>query len=120
MKRFKSFQIRVGCDLVQISRFRKILKRTPAVGKRIFLPAETKARSIASLAGIFAAKEAIVKALRLKAGDWTKIEIRKTKIGRPEIKFNWKLPQKIANYDLSISHDGDYAVATAVFLSYEI
>lgn len=115
MKKPKLYQIRVGCDIVQISRFQKILARTPTVAERIFLPSERKNKSIEKLAGIFAAKEAVIKALGLKAGNWQKMEIKKAKSDRPQIKF-LKSQKNLANYDLSISHDGDYAFAMVIFV----
>lgn len=126
--------IRVGCDIVNIPRFQKILTRTPATRKRLFLPREEKDASFERLAGIFAAKEAVIKALGLKAGDWKKIEVIKKINGRPEVKLlkfsaeggsaiRLSSPskssggnKKIVSRDISISHDGDYAMAAAIFM----
>jgi phosphopantetheine--protein transferase-like protein len=79
------------------------------------LPSEEKNASLERLAGIFAAKEAVLKALELKAGSWKKIEVRKTKEGRPEVRLIG-LDKNIKSQDISISHDGQYAVAVAIFL----
>lgn len=107
--------MKIGCDIVYIPRFKKILTRTPSMRSRIFLPQEEKGASREKLAGIFAAKEAVIKALGLKAGDWLKIEIVKDKNGRPGVKL--VNPSKnIISQDLSISHDKNYALAFAVFL----
>lgn len=108
----------MGCDLVSLVRFKKILARTPAMGNRIFLSSEQKSASPESLAGIFAAKEAVIKALRLKAGDWRKIEVIKDKDGRPRIKL-LNPGKKIISQDISISHDGKYVFAVAVFLVHD-
>lgn len=107
--------MKIGCDIVYIPRFQKILARTPAIRSRIFLPQEKQDASLEKLAGIFAAKEAIIKALGLKAGTWLKIEIAKDKNGRPGIRLT-NPPQNIIGQDLSISHDKNYALAFAVFL----
>lgn len=119
MSKSKNYQIRVGCDVVQISRFQKILGRTPKVSERVFLPAESENASVEKLAGVFAAKEAVMKALSLPVGSWQRIEIRKAKSGRPQAILP-DLPWQIVSGDLSISHDGDYAFAAAVFLGKEL
>ncbi len=107
--------IRVGCDVVAIPRFTKILLRTPAMRRRIFLPRETKGASIERLAGIFAAKEAVMKATGIPAGKWHDIEISHTRAGRPRVKLS---RPSASGYtcDLSIAHDGDYAFAVVVCL----
>lgn len=107
--------MKIGCDIVHIPRFKKIMARTPAMRSRIFLSQEEKGASVEKLAGIFAAKEAVIKALGLKAGDWPKIEIVKDKNGRPGIRLA-NSPRNIISQDLSISHDKNYALAFAVFL----
>ncbi len=109
--------IKTGCDIVNIKRFKKSLERGGSnFLDKIFLPQELAvSEKIETLAGIFATKEAVIKALELKAGDWHEIEIIKNKNGRPEIKM-LKLNNIIISQDISISHDGDYAMAVAVFL----
>lgn len=107
--------MKIGCDIVYIPRFQKILARTTTMRGRIFLPQEKKGASLEKLAGIFAAKEAVIKVSGLKAGDWLKIEISKDKNGRPRVTLA-NPPKNIINQDLSISHDKDYALACAVFL----
>lgn len=109
--------IKIGCDLADIRKFKKSLERGGnAFLDKIFSPQELAFSSQPeSLAGIFAAKEAVIKALKLKAGDWHKIEIRKNQNGRPEI-ILIELHHKIISQDVSISHDGEYAMAVAIFL----
>ncbi len=122
---------------MEITRFKKSVER--GGGKfldKIFTPRElavsekidpvrgredsqraSTSNGIESLAGIFAAKEAVIKALGGKAGDWHKIEIIKNKNGRPEIKLlELNVNDKIISQDISISHDGDYAIAVVIFL----
>jgi phosphopantetheine--protein transferase-like protein len=115
-------KIIIGCDLVFLPSFRKVLERTPTIKKHLFLPREEKNATWETLAGIFAAKEAIVKALgkflKLKRFNFRQIEIIRDKKEGPKIKIhlNDKKMRKILDFDLSISHNGDYALAVAIFL----
>lgn len=104
--------VKCGVDLVFIPDFQKRTKRGGEgfLGK-IFLESELKDTESSHLAGIFAAKEAVVKALGLPSGSWHKIEIAYEKNGRPKVRVWGK---KIKSCDLSISHAGDYAVAVFV------
>lgn len=107
-------EIKVGNDLVDISRFKNSLSK---IQDKIFLPSELKRTEVRHLSGIFAAKEAITKALDLKPGTWQKIEILNSKSGKPEVRLSKELIRsKIINYDLSISHDANYSIATFVVL----
>jgi holo-[acyl-carrier protein] synthase len=109
-------KMKVGCDLVSIKKFGKTINKNDKVLDKIFSGHElANSSSTESLSGLFAAKEAVIKALDLKAGDWHKMEIIKSKTGRPEIKLE-ESNKKIISSDISISHHGDYAMAVAVFL----
>lgn len=73
------------------------------------------------LAARFAAKEAVIKLLDIgdDGHDWRSIEVRRTKSNRPEVKLHGpavEVAQQrgIADISLSLSHDRDLAVATAV------
>lgn len=110
-------RVKVGCDVVSKKRFEESAKK----GGQIFLNKLFSSRELTrdpnseTLAGIFAAKEAVIKALELKAGDWQTMEILKTKAGRPEVTFA-RRDKTVLSHDISISHDGEYAYAVAVFL----
>lgn len=107
---------KTGCDIVHITRFQKSVKKggNNFLGK-VFSSHELSANpSIETLAGFFAAKEAVVKALGL-IGEWHNIEISKEDSGRPYVKVNYS-NNEIISHDISISHDGDYAMASAIFL----
>ena len=107
-------QVRVGSDLVYMPRFKNILGK---IQDRAFSPSEMKNLEVKHLAGLFAAKEAVIKALNLKAGSWLSIEIGSKKSGKPLVKLAQSLGKnKAVNYDLSISHDGKYALAVFVAL----
>jgi phosphopantetheine--protein transferase-like protein len=104
--------IKCGIDLVFIPDFKKRVARGGAgFLKRIFLESELKNTEVTHLAGVFAAKEVVMKALGIKAGDWHKIEVSYDKNGKPKARI---LGKKVKNCDLSISHAGDYAVAVFV------
>lgn len=86
---------------------------------KIFLPHELlNTNNIESLAGIFAVKESIIKALEMQVGSWHIIEIIKQDTGKPIAKLH-KYNKQIASQDISISHDGEYVCAISCFLIYE-
>lgn len=113
-------RIKIGCDIVYLPRFKKSSENAGREFlSKLFTSAELAATAdIKSLAGMFAAKEATIKALGMQAGNWQNIEISKDKNGRPQIKI-LDAPHEIMSQDISISiaHDGDYVMATAVFLT---
>lgn len=99
---------KTGTDIIRISRIEKSLERESFVTS-VFTENEIAySKKSETFAGIFAAKEAYLKALgtgincRLNS-----IEILHEESGKPYI-------NNIANSDVSISHDGDYAVATVI------
>lgn len=67
--------------------------------------------SLENLAGVFAAKEAFMKALGKKV-DWREIWVEKLASGQPVLKSDLITAQQSTT--LSISHDGDYAVAMVI------
>lgn len=77
---------------------------------------------ISSLAGRFAAKEAVLKGLGTGLEseiDWTEIQIRTEQSGRPYVILEGKAKEiadslGISSITISISHDGDYAIASAI------
>lgn len=100
----------VGCDVVLISRFANALQEGgERFLERVFAPSEVAGSSAERLAGIFAAKEAAVKALGLPAGRWQEICVLHDENGAPRLLLN--LPYEAA---VSISHDGDYAFAVVI------
>lgn len=111
--------IGVGTDICSIERLTESLTRTPNLKSRLFTQAE-QLLSEQSLAGRFAAKEALAKAL----GDprlvtWNEIEIINDAAGKPEFVFHGKTQESIVqagvqNSWLSISHDAGVAIALVV------
>jgi holo-[acyl-carrier protein] synthase len=97
----------------------KSLSQTPNLKARLFTEAEQEL-SAQSLAGRFAAKEALAKAL----GDprlltWNEIEVLNNELGKPEFLFHGKTRETMlkAGFSttwLSISHDAGVAIALVV------
>jgi phosphopantetheine--protein transferase-like protein len=103
-------KVKVGCDIVEIKRFNKLDSKTL---NKIFHKNELKNLKSESLAGLFAAKESCKKVF--DDLDWHDIEIKKKRNSKPFLIL--KKDRDVLNYDLSISYDGEYAIATVVFLT---
>jgi len=115
--------IKTGIDLVYLPRFKKALKKGgEKFLRRIYLEKELghleggpglPRGEIEHLAGIFAAKEAVIKALGLPVGSWHDIHIGRKSKGAPTVVIsNFEL--RTSNFSLSIAHDGDYVIAMFV------
>lgn len=113
-----------GVDIVDIRRIEKILngKRDIFLDK-IFTEKEKEYLSgkkyrANSVAGLFASKEAISKAIGTGIGkiSWKDIEIRHDKDGKPYIVFSSKVLERyeILDMSVSISHEKNYAIAFVV------
>ena len=127
--------IRVGTVIVYIPRIQALFTRFgDRFLQRVYTPNEQKSCGVSNeitrmvinkLAGRWAAKEAVVKALGTgwRGIGYTDVEICRHHSGVPfvvlhnnalEIVAKWELD----NYcQLSLSHDGDYATATAIFVA---
>lgn len=107
-------KIKSGVDIVKVNEFKTSLRAGgESFRRRVFLESEWRHdHSIVHLAGVFAAKEAVTKALSLGPGSWLKIEITYEKSGRPVVHLGSKL--KPHSWDLSISHTKETAVAVFV------
>tara|TARA_Y100000310_G_C20256533_1_gene611591 strand:- start:84 stop:410 length:327 start_codon:yes stop_codon:yes gene_type:complete len=101
--------IKIGCDIVEIKRFNDI---DNGALRKIFHEKEIKNNKPETLAGMFAAKESCKKVFN-ELG-WHDMEISKEKNGKPKVMLN--VERSILSQDVSISHDGGYAIAYAVFL----
>ena len=103
--------LRVGCDIVSISIFRDRLSETgDLLSERIFHPSEYTGATAEKLAGIFAAKEAVLKALGIPAGSWQQLCVEHDASGAPEILFIEPKPW-VQEISVSISHNNDFAIA---------
>ncbi len=102
--------IKIGCDIVEISRIEKSIQNEHFL-KSVFTENEISyCRQAENFAGIFAAKEACLKAIGTGINiRLCKIEILHDENGKPFTQF---LKEKYI-FDLSISHDGNTAMAVA-------
>lgn len=115
----------VGVDIVKISRIDKAIGRTNNFLKGVFTENEIsyfqmKNNNIETIAGYFAAKEALSKALGtgIRGFRLTEIEIIKENLGKPSIRISKSMEKKfnVTNNKifLSISHSSDNAIAYVV------
>jgi len=70
----------VGLDLLEIERLERAIKRRPGLALRLFTDAErayaaSRARPGQHLAARFCAKEAVAKALGMRAWSWQDVEV---------------------------------------------
>ena len=109
----------IGVDIVAIERLASALRRTPALAGRLFTDGE-RGRGPASLAGCFAAKEALAKAIGAPAGlRWSDVEIIYDGGGRPSLAVGGTVAeaaakQGVLGWHVSISHDAGLCVAMVV------
>ena len=96
--------MKVGTDIVHISRFENIDEEAL---KKIFHPSELESRDALHLAGMFAVKECCKKIFQNSS--WLDFEVKSRKSGKPFINSRRKF-----SGDVSISHDGEYAIAVVV------
>jgi holo-[acyl-carrier protein] synthase len=109
----------IGVDLVDLARFERALTRTPVLRDRLFAESE-RGLPLRSLAGRFAAKEAIIKALGESTGvRWLDMEIVPDEHGSPGIRVSGGAAalaeaRGIRSWHVSITHDSGVAVAMVV------
>ena len=113
--------MKVGTDIIQIKRIEKLVKRYGIKFKQRFLSKNeiAVAKRIETIAGFWAAKEAISKALGCGIGGqlaFHDIIIAKDHKGAPYFKLRnaAQKAHRIKDASLSISHDGGFAIAVAV------
>lgn len=127
-----TIMISCGNDIIRISRVQdsiehigeKFLKRV-YTDEEIYYCESRRMCKYQSYAARFAAKEAVYKAIAptMSEGiEWKDIEVKREENGKPYIELHGKMKELIKEKDVdtievSLSHDGDYALATVV-LSY--
>ena len=130
--------MKVGIDLVMVERFKNIAENLEK-SKKIFTDLEIKYINskrgslddsqklppyLKTMAGIYAAKEAVLKALGVGIGNGiglNEVEIDHDLMGACVVKLtknaeNEQKRLKISQILVNISHDGDYATAVCVLL----
>ena len=115
--------MKIGTDIVEIARIQRSIDR---FGEKFIDRFLTKTESdrvvnISSIAGIWAAKEAISKALGCGIGrnlSFKDITIYKDSRGAPYFKLSQKAQDfySIKDSSLSISHDGGFAIAVVIVI----
>ncbi len=109
----------IGIDIINIARFAKISREDFVHWDKVFTQSEweygfNKSGSAQALAGIFSAKEAVMKAVGDKfMGQFTRIQVKHEASGQPVIKIDDKEQPNIL---VSISHDQNTAIAVAIKL----
>ena len=119
-----AMKLATGVDLIEIARIEEVVSRH---GKhyleRIYTPAELEhcGRRAESLAGRFAAKEAVAKALGCGIGDvqWKEIEVLGDEQNAPILTLYGMAEQKakelgLETWSVSISHSQSHSVALVV------
>lgn len=105
--------------MTEISRLERALARTPGLSDRLFAQSE-QVGSIRDLAGCFAAKEAVAKALGAPRGlRWTDVVLHRDPSGRPVLDVGGTVAaaaaaQGVARWHVSITHDGGFCLAMVV------
>lgn len=114
----------IGIDLIKISRMRELMERFGEKALKRFLCEEEVGlvKNYKTAAGFWAAKEACSKALGVGIGSecgFHDIVIYKTKNGAPNLRVSEKLLKNfhIRDISLSITHDGEYAIAVVAIES---
>lgn len=116
----------IGIDIIEIGRIKQYLNKNDNFLKKLFTEKEielfkSKEYAPQTIAGNFAAKEAISKSLGLgiRCYDFKDIEILRDKLGKPIVKTHNNLEKICESYNVleikvSISHGKDYAIANAM------
>ena len=116
--------LRTGIDLIEVERFRS---QKPEIRQRFLARVYTDAElaycgeNDQHLAGRFAAKEAVSKALGCGIGEvsWQEIEILDDELGAPVLHLYGKAAERaermgLTDWSVSITHVKEYAAAVAV------
>lgn len=123
--------ISIGVDIVEVYRIRETVERTPRFVDRVFTRAEREycqsrgEGAYQSFAGRYAAKEALMKALRTGWRSdiaWQDIEVTNDEAGAPSVTVSGETRHRLealgaARIHISISHTKEHAVAQIVLES---
>jgi len=108
----------VGLDLLEVERLERALARRPNLAVRLFTEAElayaaARPRPAMHLAARFCAKEAVAKALELRAWSWQDIEVLRDD-GAPQVRLRGALAGRDVLLSISLTHTRGLAGAVAV------
>jgi holo-[acyl-carrier protein] synthase len=112
----------VGIDLLEIDRLERALERRPRLAERLFTDAErayaaSRARPGQHLAARFCAKEAVAKALGLRAWSFRDVEVLGSD-GPPELRLYGAAAARAAalgvEVNVSLTHTRGDAAAVAI------
>lgn len=115
----------IGLDLVDIQRMTAAFKRHPRIVERILTAREQEgftgsfSRQMEYLAGRFAAKEALSKALGTGIGrylHWRDVSIVRGALGRPEVIIEYDRSQRLndVTIHISITHERRHTLAFVI------
>lgn len=116
----------IGIDIIEIERVERAIKKNKRFIKRVFtdheiIYFEKNNYNYHTIAGNFAAKEAVMKALGtgLREFKWTDVEIRRDSLGKPLVVLynnakNMADTKRINEVLITISHSKNDAVAQAM------
>ena len=114
----------IGIDLLDIERLQRALERRPRLAERLFTDAERayaaeRARPAQHLAARFCAKEAVAKALDLRAWSFRDVEVISTG-GAPEVRLSGSAAARADELgvaaQVSLTHTGATAGAAAILV----
>jgi holo-[acyl-carrier protein] synthase len=120
-------RIRVGVDIVGVSRVARLVRENPGAVDTLFTEHEQrycagKRRRFEHMAVRFAAKEAVLKAFGTGIAQrmrWTDVEIVRGSRGRPRVRLHgevarWAARRGLTDLDLSLAHSEGIAIAQAL------
>lgn len=108
--------MKIGIDVVSVERIEKAMQNPRFLTRILTMRERQQALSAHRVAGRWAAKEAIAKALGAPMS-WHDVEVFNVQDGAPYAEINPKrLPSSTGKLALSISHEKGLAVAVALWL----
>jgi holo-[acyl-carrier protein] synthase len=112
----KGMIVGIGTDIVDLVRFENLVAKKEYLLNRLFGPTE-QLLSLNSLAGRFAAKEALFKAMnKVQSLSMAEIEVLTDSRGKPFFAMSGKLAEIMQGHTvhLTITHDAGVAVAFVI------
>lgn len=121
----------IGVDIVEIDRIKDAINKNEKFLYRLFTDNEieyfkSKGFKVETIAGNFAAKEAISKSIGMGIRDYSfkDIEVLRNSLGKPIVKTYNNLNKICIDYNVleikvSISHSEKYAIANAIAITKE-